>query len=76
MQIITKAFVSMDILNINFEESLYIQMDGEVVRLIAFRTPEPNNIKFGIQAPKSLKVHREEVYQAIKQKAEQLYSSD
>ena len=58
----------MDILNISFEEPIIISVKGELVQLIAFKTPEHGNIKFGVQAPLSVSVHREEIYHVIKQK--------
>lgn len=58
----------MDIMNISFEEPLIILVGGEVVELIAFKTPEHGNIKFGVQAPRSVNIHREEIYHAIKNK--------
>lgn len=58
----------MDILTISFEEPIIISLDGELVQLIAFKTPEHGNIKFGVQAPLSVKIHREEIYHAIKLK--------
>lgn len=61
----------MNIVTISFEKPIFISVDGEVVRLIAFKTPEHGNIKFGVQAPRSINVHREEIYHAIKQKLEQ-----
>lgn len=60
----------MDILNLPFEEPLTIEFGGEKVQLVAFKTQEPGNIKFGIKAPRNINVHREEVYEAIKQKLE------
>lgn len=61
----------MNIVTVSFEETLYISLDGEIVQLVAFKTPEHGNIKFGVQAPRSINVHREEIYHAIKQKKEQ-----
>lgn len=58
----------MDIITINFEEHLILNVGGEHVQLVAFKTLEHGNIKFGVQAPRSINVHREEIYQAIKQK--------
>ena len=58
----------MDIINVSFEESLIILVGGEVVELGAFKTPEHGNIKFGVQAPRSVNIHREEIYHAIKNK--------
>jgi len=61
----------MNIVTVSFEETLYISLDGEIVQLVAFKTPEHGNIKFGVSAPRSINVHREEIYHAIKQKKEQ-----
>lgn len=61
----------MNIVTMSFEETIYISLDGEIVQLVAFKTPEHGNIKFGVQAPRSINVHREEIYHAIKQKKEQ-----
>lgn len=58
----------MNIVTIPFEEPLIISIHGEAVQIIAFKTLEHGNIKFGVQAPRSIQVHREEIYQAIKQK--------
>ncbi len=56
----------MNIVTIAFEEPLIITLQGEMVQVIAFKTPEHGNIKFGIEAPRSINVHREEIYLAIK----------
>ncbi len=61
----------MNIVTLSFEETLYISLEGEIVQLVAFKTPEHGNIKFGVQAPRSINVHREEIYHAIKKKQEQ-----
>lgn len=58
----------MNIISIPFEEPLFLTVDGEVVQLIAFKTQEHGNIKFGVQASRSVNIHREEIYHAIKQK--------
>ena len=62
----------MNIVTISFEEPLVISINGEIVQLIAFKTPEHGNIKFGVQASRSINVHREEIYLAIKQKNSQI----
>ncbi|MFA5960701.1 MAG: carbon storage regulator [Tatlockia sp.] len=64
----------MDIVTIPFEEPLTICINSERVQVIAFKTLEHGNIKFGVEAPRSVAVHREEIYHAIKQKllAEQI----
>jgi carbon storage regulator len=56
----------MNIVTLSFEEPLIISIQGELVQVIAFKTPEHGNIKFGIEAPRSINVHREEIYLAIK----------
>ena len=58
----------MDIHLLPFETPLTIQVNGETVTVVVFKTQEPGNIKFGIEAPRSVNVHREEIYHAIKQK--------
>lgn len=61
----------MNIVTLPFEEPLTILIQGEKIQIVAFKTQEHGNIKFGIQAPRSVQVHREEIYNAIKQKKEQ-----
>lgn len=58
----------MDIINLQFEEPLIIRISNTVVKILAFKTQENGNIKFGVEAPRSLNIHREEVFHAIKQK--------
>lgn len=58
----------MNIINLPFEEPLIIEVNGEIVHLVAFKTQEHGNIKFGVDAPRSVNIHREEIYHAIKQK--------
>ena len=61
----------MNIIHVAFEEPLFLSICGETVQLIAFKTPEHGNIKFGIEAPRSVSIHREEIHLAIlKQKAD------
>lgn len=61
----------MRIETINFEESLILTIDNKMVQVIPFKTQEHGNIKFGVDAPRSIHVHREEVYHAIKQKEQE-----
>ncbi|MCH9756747.1 MAG: carbon storage regulator [Gammaproteobacteria bacterium] len=61
----------MDIVTINFEEPLILSVNNEAVRVVAFKTQEHGHIKFGVDAPRSIKVHREEVYLAIKKQEEE-----
>mgnify|MGYP002790726265 CR=1 FL=1 len=58
----------MNIVTIPFEEPLIVSVQGETVHIVAFKTLEHGNVKFGVQAPRSIQVHREEIYNAIKQK--------
>lgn len=58
----------MDIINLHFEEPLIIRIADTVVKILAFKTPEHGNIKFGVDAPRAINVHREEIFHAIKQK--------
>lgn len=59
----------MDIISLQFEEPLIIHMADTVIKILAFKTQEHGNIKFGVDAPRSINVHREEIYNAIKKKA-------
>lgn len=52
----------MDILTIPFEKEIILKIKDQDIKLITFRTPEHGNIKFGIDAPRSVKVNREEIY--------------
>jgi carbon storage regulator len=52
----------MDIFTLPFEKEIIIRIKDQDIKLITFRTPEHGNIKFGIDAPRSVKVNREEVY--------------
>jgi carbon storage regulator len=61
----------MNIVTIDFEEPLTLLVNNETVRVVAFKTQEHGHIKFGIDAPRSIKVHREEVYLAIKKQEEE-----
>ena len=58
----------MDIISLSFEEPLTIIVAGQQIKLLAFKTQEHGNIKFGVDAPRSVNVHREEIFHAIKQK--------
>lgn len=60
--------VFMNIVTIPFEEPLTVNIKGTTVQIVAFKTLEHGNIKFGVNAPRSVEVHREEIYRAIKQK--------
>ncbi len=55
----------MEILNLDFEQPFYIQKDDELVKIILFSTLDEKIIKFGIEASKNIKIHREEIYESI-----------
>ncbi len=57
----------MDIITINFEKKLVMDIRGHGVTLVVFQTPEPGNVKFGIDAPRSLGVNRSEVKSRMKE---------
>jgi carbon storage regulator len=61
----------MEIITVDFEEPVILTVNNEVVRVVAFKTQEHGHIKFGVDAPRSVKVHREEVYLAIKKQEEE-----
>jgi carbon storage regulator len=61
----------MNIITIPFEEPFFLTVGGELIQVVAFKTPEHGNIKFGVEAPRSVNVHREEIYHAIKLKEAQ-----
>lgn len=58
----------MDIISLNYEEPLMIRIGDTTVKILAFKTAELGNIKFGVEAPRTINVHREEIFHAIKQK--------
>lgn len=58
----------MDIIHLEFEKFLLINIGDKKIKLITFKTQESGNIKFGIDAPRSVNVHREEIFNAIKKK--------
>ncbi|MFZ4077349.1 MAG: carbon storage regulator [Legionellaceae bacterium] len=66
----------MNIVNISFEEPLILTINQETVHVVAFKTQEHGNIKFGVKAPRSINVHREEVYLAIKKQQEENLTTD
>ncbi len=58
----------MKIINLPFEEALSLIIHDKKIEIVAFKTQEHGNVKFGINAPRSVQVHREEIYHAIKLK--------
>jgi carbon storage regulator len=61
----------MEIITVDFEEPIVLSVNNQAVRVVAFKTQEHGHIKFGVDAPRSIKVHREEVYLAIKKQEEE-----
>ncbi|MCX7114300.1 MAG: carbon storage regulator [Gammaproteobacteria bacterium] len=62
----------MDILSLPFETPLILTIKGETVKIVTFKTLEHGNIKFGIDAARSVKVNREEIHLAmLKQEPEE-----
>ncbi|OGV40282.1 MAG: carbon storage regulator [Legionellales bacterium RIFCSPHIGHO2_12_FULL_42_9] len=58
----------MEIIVLKYEEPLRIKLNGELVEIIVFKTAEPGNVKFGINAPRTVTVNREEINLAIKRR--------
>lgn len=58
----------MEIITVPFEIPLTIEINGEKIGINCFETIEHGNIKFGVNAPRSVKVDREEVHQLKKRK--------
>jgi len=61
----------MNILTVDFEEPVVLTINNQTIKLTAFKTQEHGHIKFGVDAPRAVKVHREEVYLAIKKQEEE-----
>jgi carbon storage regulator CsrA len=55
----------MQIINITTEQTFYIKKGQELIKIVLFNTPDEKIIKFGIDASKDIKVHREEIYESI-----------
>ena len=55
----------MQILTLPFEESFYITIGNDKVKIITFTTSDPLIIKFGIDASRNISIHREEIYESI-----------
>lgn len=58
----------MEIISLQFDEPLIIRIADTTIKILAFKTQEHGNIKFGVDAPRTINVHREEIFHAIKQK--------
>lgn len=51
----------MNIENITFEKPIFIEIKGQIIKLIAFKMEEHGNIKFGLSGPKNININREEI---------------
>lgn len=52
----------MEILTVDFEDHALLNINGELVKLTPFKERDPNIIKVGVDAPKSMTVNREEIH--------------
>jgi len=52
----------MEILMVDFEDHALLNINGELVKLTPFKERDPNIIKVGVDAPKSMTVNREEIH--------------
>ena len=57
----------MNIVNVAFQEKIFINYQNTIIEIIIFKTTEKNNIKFGINAQNTIKIYREEIYNAMSQ---------
>lgn len=55
----------MDIIRLDFEEKLFITLNGQRVELVVYKTFEHGNVKFGIDAPRSMRVNRAEIQEKL-----------
>lgn len=55
----------MEILNVAFEDTATIEINGIKVGLTPFREQDENIVKIGINAPKCLTVNREEIQKQL-----------
>lgn len=56
----------MELFNIDFNDVLQVEINGQKILIHLMKEREPNTVKLGIDAPKSIAVNREEVYRAKK----------
>lgn len=55
----------MDIIRTDFEDIIVINIKGQRVELVAYKTQEHGNIKIGVEAPRSIRVNRAEVQERL-----------
>lgn len=59
----------MEIVKVDFEKPFTLELYGQKVTITPFKERDPNIIKLGIDAPKSMTVNREEIHlQLLKKK--------
>ena len=58
----------MEILNVNFEDTAILEINGTKVSLTPFQERDENIIKIGVDAPKSIRVNREEIHKQLMEK--------
>lgn len=58
----------MEIIKVDFEKSFTLELHGEKVTITPFKERDPNIIKLGIEAPRSMTVNREEIHLQLLQK--------
>lgn len=55
----------MEILSINFEKSAILEINGVKIGITPFKEKDEDIIKIGIDAPKSIRVNREEIHKQL-----------
>lgn len=58
----------MEIIHLPFEQIYTLDIYGQTIQITLYKTAEEGQVKFGISAPRQVKVNREEVYTKQKQK--------
>lgn len=56
----------MEILTLEFEKEMKLYVNKHEVTLKCFKTDEHGNIKFGVDAPRTISVDREEIFEMKK----------
>lgn len=52
----------MEIVNLDFEETLYLTIQGHTIELITFEPAAIGSVSIGISAPCQISIDREEIY--------------